>query len=44
MVAEIDPEEEAQTLRQDILVLLSQDPHCQIAQILGRRLMDLLEE
>lgn len=44
MVDEIDPEEEARTLRRDILVLLRRDPHCPIAQILGRRLMDLLEE
>lgn len=44
MVDEIDPREEAETLRQDIAALLSRDPHCPIAQILGRRLMDLLEE
>lgn len=44
MVDDIDPEEEARMLRRDILVLLRRDPHCAIAQILGRRLMDLLEE
>lgn len=43
MVADIDPKEEAETLRRDIVVLLSQNPHCWIANLLGQRLMDLYE-
>lgn len=37
-------EEEAETLRRDIVVLLSRDPLCPVANLLGRRLMDLAEE
>lgn len=41
---DITVEEEVEALRQDIVALLSRDPHCPIANLLGRRLMDLALE
>ena len=41
MHADITIEEEMETLRCDIVALLSKDPHHPYAQILGQRLMDL---
>lgn len=40
----ISREEELKNLRQDIVALLSRDPHCQIANLLGQALMDLYND
>ncbi len=31
-------------IREDMVALLRRDPHCQLAQLLGQRLMDLYEQ
>jgi len=41
MIVEIPLEEEAEMLRDAIVALLSRDPNCPFAQILGQRLMDV---
>lgn len=40
----VDLEEAVEMIRSDIVALLSRDPHCPIAQLLGQALMDLYEE
>jgi hypothetical protein len=37
-------EEAEEIMRQDIVTLLSRDPHCQIANLLGRALIDLFND
>lgn len=37
----VEREEAIEMLRHDIVVLLSKDPHCPIANLLGQALMDL---
>lgn len=44
IVVEISYEEERELLRDSIVTLLSRDPHCPIANLLGQRLMDLEAE
>ncbi len=44
MISEVSAEEEIEALRGDIVTLLSKNPHCPLAQLLGQRLMDLYEE
>ncbi len=44
MIVEIPPEEEVEMLSDAIVALLSRDPHCPFAQVLGQRRMDLLIE
>lgn len=44
MAAELSFEEQEQMLRDGIVALLSRDPHCPIAQLLGQALMDLYEQ
>jgi hypothetical protein len=41
MVSDLTPEEEAQIMRHDIVALLSRDPHCWLANLIGKALMDL---
>jgi hypothetical protein len=41
MHVEIPYEEAAECMRRDIVALLSRNPHCPLAQLLGRALMDL---
>ena len=41
---EIPPSEEMKALRDTMIALLKVDPHCPFANLLGRRLMDLIEE
>lgn len=36
-----DPEEAEEIMRADIVALLSRNPHCPIANLLGRALTDL---
>jgi hypothetical protein len=47
-VASVEPEltieEAAEIMRHDIVVLLSRNPHCPIANLLGQALMDLYEQ
>jgi uncharacterized protein YbcI len=38
---ELNREEAIEMLRHDIVALLSKDPHCPIANLLGQALMDL---
>lgn len=40
----ISPEEEMQALRDTMFALLKVDPHCRFANLLGQRLMDLIEQ
>lgn len=44
MTSEVSVEEEIETLRNDIVALLSNNPLCPFANLLGQRLMDLYEE
>ncbi len=44
MADEIPVEVQIEIYRADIVALLSRDPHCPIAQLLGQALMDLYEE
>lgn len=44
MASELTLEEQIEAYRNDIVALLSRDPHCPIAQLLGQALMDLLEQ
>jgi hypothetical protein len=44
MASELTLEEQVEQYRQDIVALLSHNPHCPIAQLLGQALMDLVEE
>lgn len=44
MAVEIPLHEQEQMLRDSIVALLSRDPRCPIAQLLGQALMDLYEE
>lgn len=37
-------EEAQETMRADIVTLLSRDPHCPIANLIGRALADLQSE
>jgi hypothetical protein len=37
-------EEQVEAYRSDIVALLSLDPHCPVAQLLGQALMDLYEQ
>jgi len=41
---DISPDEEMAALRDTMVALLKQDPHCGFAQLLGQRLMDLIAE
>jgi hypothetical protein len=43
-VDDLSIEERIEIMRHDIVTLLSKDPHCPIANLLGRELMDLYEE
>lgn len=40
----VDPKEAVEILRHDIVVLLSRDPHCPVANLLGKALMELYEQ
>ncbi len=42
--SELTREEREERYRSDIVALLSRNPHCPLAQLLGQRLMDLYEE
>lgn len=44
MVSEPTRDEKKQRYRQDIVALLSRNPHCPIANLLGQALMDLYNE
>ena len=44
MGVDIPREEEMQMLRDTMVALLQRDPHCQFANLLGRRLADLIAE
>lgn len=44
MVVEIPFEEQEQMLRSSIVALLSRNPNCPLAQLLGHALMDLYED
>lgn len=44
MIVDLNREEAAELMRHDIVVLLSRDPHCPIANLLGQALMDLYED
>lgn len=44
MISEVSAEEETEALRSDIMALLSKNPRCPFANLLGQRLMDLYEE
>jgi hypothetical protein len=44
VLEQLDPVETAAILKNDIVLLLSKDPHCPIANLLGRALMDLYEQ
>jgi hypothetical protein len=44
MASELTLEGQIAAYRQDIVALLSKDPHCPLAQLLGQALMDLYEE
>lgn len=41
---DIPVEEQIELLKSGIVALLSRDPHCPMAQLLGQALMDLYEE
>lgn len=41
---DISPDEEMAALRDTMVALLKVDPHCRFANLLGQRLMDLIEE
>lgn len=41
MQSELTRDEAAELMRQDIVTLLTMDPHCPIANLLGQALMDL---
>ncbi len=41
---DISPDEEMAALRDTMFALLKQDPHCPFANLLGQRLMDLIEQ
>lgn len=43
IAVEIPVEEQEQMLRDSIVALLSRDPLCPVAQLLGQALMDLYE-
>lgn len=38
----VDPEEAEEIMRADIVALLSRNPHCPLAQLLGQALMDIM--
>lgn len=40
----LSPEEQMAMLHEGIVALLYRNPHCWVANILGRRLADLMEE
>jgi hypothetical protein len=42
--SELTREDKVERYRSDIVALLQIDPHCPIANLLGRALMDLYEE
>lgn len=44
MQSELTIEEAIEILRNDIVALLSRNPHCPFAQVLGQQLMDHYEE
>ena len=44
MVSELTVAEAAQIMRQDIVALLSRNPHCYIANLLGQALQQLYED
>jgi hypothetical protein len=44
MASELTVTEAIEIMRQDIVVLLSRDPHCPIANLLGKALLDLYQE
>lgn len=44
VASELTLEEQIDAYRQDIVSLLSKDPYCSIAQLLGQALMDLYSE
>lgn len=41
---DISPDEEMAALRDTMFALLKVDPHCPFANLLGQRLMDLIEQ
>jgi hypothetical protein len=44
VASELSIEEAAEIMRHDIVVLLSRDPHCPLANLLGQALVDLQEQ
>lgn len=44
MTSDKSLDEAAETIRRDIVALLSRNPYCPIANLLGRALMDLYED
>lgn len=44
MPVEIPVEEQIHIIRSSLVALLSRDPHCPFAQVLGQTLMDLYED
>jgi hypothetical protein len=44
MASELTVAEAIEIMRQDIVALLSRDPHCPIANLLGKALLDLYQE
>lgn len=43
-VVEIPLDEQIEMMRNGIVALLSHNPHCPVAQLLGQALMDLYED
>ena len=43
MIELVEADEAAEMIRQDVMVLLSKDPHCPVANLLGQALMDSQE-
>ena len=44
MTSDIDREEAIEMMRSDIVALLSIDPYCPVAQLLGQALMELYND
>lgn len=44
MAGRMTTREAIETMRADIVALLARDPHCPVANLLGRALMDLYEQ
>lgn len=44
MASDLTCEEAIEIMRRDIVVLLSRNPHCPIANLIGRALMDFYSE